>query len=217
MGCSRAALESDTVAIIGPTGQQIRRERQRRGLTQQQLATNAGVSLRTISRIERDELDPSSLELVAAELGLQVGTDDDPNAKLLRDASNDGVMSTTGNTLTVVDRHVGYTNEGYRIDLVARDDTGHKVRVHVLHSITASKSYAVAEVLAADLTWTNLATESPSNWHDDIPDHDWEGGYDRAIHQQSLSPEQHEGGPAMVAALQKVADALLDRAAAILA
>jgi transcriptional regulator with XRE-family HTH domain len=205
------------VPTTGPTEQQIRQERQRRGLTQQQLATNAGVSLRTISRIERDELDPSSLELVAAELGLQVGNGDDPNATLLHDASNDGVMTTTGKTLTVVDRHVGYTNEGYRIDLVARDDTGHKVRVHVLHSITASQSYALAEVLAADLTWTNLATESPSNWHDDMPHQDWDDGYDRAIRQQSLPPEQHEGGPAIVAALQKVADALLDRAAAILA
>jgi hypothetical protein len=50
-----------------------------------------------------------------------------------------------------------------------------------------------------------------------MPHQDWDDGYDRATRQQSLPPEQHEGGPAIVAALQKVADALLGRAAAILA
>ena len=78
------ALDSSTVNL---SGQQIKQERRRRGLTQQQLADAAGVSLRTIGRIERGEIeDPRSLELVAAELG-QIGTGDDPDAKILRDAS----------------------------------------------------------------------------------------------------------------------------------
>jgi hypothetical protein len=131
-------------------------------------------------------------------------------------------MTTTGNTLAVVDRHVGYTDQGYRIDLVARDDTGCKVRIRVLHSIIPRQSYAVAEVLAADFTWTELATESPSNWYEGIPNRFW---VDRSPEElvfgrpdlSKLPPEQHEGGAAIVAALQKVADGLVDRVAAILA
>lgn len=80
----KVALDSSSVAI---TGQQIRQERLRRRLTQQDLADKAGVSLRTIGRVERGELqDSRNFAAIATQLGLH----DDPDAtpgRLLRDAS----------------------------------------------------------------------------------------------------------------------------------
>lgn len=125
-------------------------------------------------------------------------------------------MTTTGDALTVVDRHVGYDDGDYRIDLVARDDAGHRVRVRVLHTLMAQHSHAVAEVLAPDMTWTELATESPSNWYSGIPGRTWDGDFSSSIARGKLPPEQHESGPEIIAAMQQVADRLLERAAAIL-
>lgn len=75
------ALHSVPVAI---TAEQIRRERRRRKLTQQELADAAGVGLRTIRRVERGD-ESRYFEAIAAALGLQ--TDGTPDGKLLRDAS----------------------------------------------------------------------------------------------------------------------------------
>jgi transcriptional regulator with XRE-family HTH domain len=78
------ALDSGAVAI---TGEQIKRERRRRNLTQQQLAAEAGVSLRTIGRVERGELQESrNFEAITAALGLQPNNEA-PGGKLLQDAS----------------------------------------------------------------------------------------------------------------------------------
>jgi len=127
-------------------------------------------------------------------------------------------VTTTDNALKIVDKHVGYGRGGYRLDIVARDGAGHTVRVRVAYSLMTDGSSAVAEVLAPDMTWTDLATESPSNWHGGVPS-SWDNDLDlgRAMKEKELPPELHEGGPAVIAALQVVADRLLDRAAAILA
>ena len=78
------ALDSGFVAI---TGEQIKRERRRRNLTQQQLAAEAGVSLRTIGRVERGELQESrNFEAITAALGMQTNNEA-PAGKLLQDAS----------------------------------------------------------------------------------------------------------------------------------
>jgi transcriptional regulator with XRE-family HTH domain len=80
------ALDCPSVAI---TGQQIKRERRRRGMRQVDLAEAADVGQRTIGRIERGEVeDPRSLEAVAAVLGLLTpDVDDAREGKLLSDAS----------------------------------------------------------------------------------------------------------------------------------
>jgi transcriptional regulator with XRE-family HTH domain len=83
------ALDSGVVAI---SGEQIKRERRRRNLTQQQLAAEAGVSLRTIGRVERGELQESrNFEAITAVLGLQTNSEA-PVGKLLADASMADVL-----------------------------------------------------------------------------------------------------------------------------
>jgi transcriptional regulator with XRE-family HTH domain len=77
------ALHSAPVAI---TGQQIKSERRRQKLTQQELADRADVSLRTIARIERGEVqDSRNFEAIVTALGLQPSAE--PDGKLLSDAS----------------------------------------------------------------------------------------------------------------------------------
>lgn len=85
------ALDSGSVAI---TGHQIRQERRRRGFTQQQLADAAGVSLRTIGRVERGEIDdPRSLDLIALELGLLHDTVATDEERVLRSVADSALLA----------------------------------------------------------------------------------------------------------------------------
>jgi hypothetical protein len=124
--------------------------------------------------------------------------------------------TTPNHVATIVDQHVGYSREGYRYDLVALDGAGRKIRVRVLYSSLVENSDAVAEVLATNVTWTELAVESASNWHSSIPDREWDGDLSEGLRTATLPPEQHPNGPAIVAALHGVADRLLGRALDIL-
>ncbi len=74
---------------------------------------------------------------------------------------------------------------------------GHRVRAHIQRDFYDFQSYAVAEVLADNMTWTHLATNDPVNWIYNTP-----------------SPTQ---GPIHCATeLGHLADILINRAAAIL-
>lgn len=78
------ALHSGLVAI---TAEQVRRERKRRRLTQQELADAAGVSLRTIRRVEAGAPQSArNFEAIADVLGLQTANEV-TDGKLLQDAS----------------------------------------------------------------------------------------------------------------------------------
>jgi len=63
---------------VAITGQQIRSERLMRKLTQQELAAAVGVSLRTIGRVERGEIEDSrTADTIAGHLGLTPTVPDD--------------------------------------------------------------------------------------------------------------------------------------------
>jgi transcriptional regulator with XRE-family HTH domain len=69
-------IDQPTMAVLSGTvstpGEEIRRARRSRGLSQEQLAGAAGVSAKTIGRIERgaDYDDPRTLPVIRAALGL---------------------------------------------------------------------------------------------------------------------------------------------------
>lgn len=70
------ALDSAAVAAI-TRGQRIKQARLRRRESQQQVATAVGVSMRTVSRVETDQVEnPSTLPLIEAYLGIS----DEPDA-----------------------------------------------------------------------------------------------------------------------------------------
>lgn len=78
------ALDSGLVAI---TAEQVRRERKRRRMNQQELADAAGVSLRTIRRVEAGSPQSArNFEAIADVLGLPTGNEV-ADGKLLRDAT----------------------------------------------------------------------------------------------------------------------------------
>jgi transcriptional regulator with XRE-family HTH domain len=58
-----------TVVYIG---EQLKRQRTRRALTQEQLALRAGVSTATVARIERDEIEPRMTTLGKLAKALEV-------------------------------------------------------------------------------------------------------------------------------------------------
>lgn len=69
-----------------------------------------------------------------------------------------------GATPTGIDQATGTTGQGYTLTR-AYQAGNFKIRVRVVRDGYARQSYAVAEVLSALLTWTELATNPASNWH----------------------------------------------------
>jgi transcriptional regulator with XRE-family HTH domain len=71
--------------VTDTPGQRIKKARQLRGLTQEDLAEATGVSTRTIGRIEKDERDePRHIGRVKAFLGLAAEPDDEPSGEQTR-------------------------------------------------------------------------------------------------------------------------------------
>lgn len=92
------ALHSGLMVI---TGQQIRRERRRRKLTQQALSNATDVSIRTIGRIERDETEDSqSRDILTDYLGLTPpGAADRSDDPLLSEAPSVALLAEVGRRL----------------------------------------------------------------------------------------------------------------------
>jgi hypothetical protein len=69
-----------------------------------------------------------------------------------------------------IDENTSHGRQGcYELTRVYLTERGHKIRVTVNRDSYEIQSYAKAEVLTADLKWTTLATDGPSNWHSDTP------------------------------------------------
>jgi hypothetical protein len=64
----------------------------------------------------------------------------------------------------------GQTGQGYCLTRVYKI-CGDVVRVRIERDAYLRQSFAVAEVLAADRTWTALVTNPASNWHGSTPSH----------------------------------------------
>jgi hypothetical protein len=72
--------------------------------------------------------------------------------------------------LAVVDTQPGTYSQGYTYTLVAKTrDEQHTVRARIRVDFYARQSYAIAEVLSSQRTWTNLVDLPPSEWTDDLP------------------------------------------------
>ncbi len=96
----------------------------------------------------------------------------------------------------IVDESFGTTGQAYHLTRVHHVGE-HTLRVRIHRDAYQHQSHAVVEVLTPSLTWTPLAAEPPSAWHDASPD-----PYARP-----------RPGPA---ALYPLAERLLHRATAIL-
>lgn len=95
-----------------------------------------------------------------------------------------------------VDDAIGRDEQSYTYHRVAV--TGrHTIRARIKRDLHASQSYARAEVLTPELTWTVLAETTPSNWLESTP-----SPYNRSLD--------------VIAALGPLTDLLLTRAGAIL-
>jgi hypothetical protein len=66
------------------------------------------------------------------------------------------------------DESAGVTQDDYEYTRVV-ETAGRIVRVRVRRNYYPHQSYAVAEVLADDMTWTQLAVEPRNNWVHDTP------------------------------------------------
>jgi hypothetical protein len=66
-------------------------------------------------------------------------------------------------TITERDETAEVTQHDYRYTRVV-ETAGRVVRVRVRRDNYPHQSFAVAEVLADDMTWTHLAAEAPNNW-----------------------------------------------------
>lgn len=74
-GLARKCLTPDEASTIVPQVNRVREYREKRGLTQQQLAEAAGVSVRTISYVESGrDVKVSTMRDIARALGVQVST-----------------------------------------------------------------------------------------------------------------------------------------------
>lgn len=109
-------------------------------------------------------------------------------------------------TATTIDNAFSLYHQGYQLTRVSKLGSGHKVRVRVCRDSYLNQSYAVAEVLNADLKWTDLVSEAAESWHPGSP-------Y-LASHFGADHPARN-GKPE--ALLNQIADRLLTRATAVLA
>jgi hypothetical protein len=71
--------------------------------------------------------------------------------------------------MKVTDTRFTLTDHGYDLTRICKLDSGHTVRVRVRRNFYKQQSYAVAEVLSTELTWTNLLSESPESWYPNSP------------------------------------------------
>lgn len=73
-------------------------------------------------------------------------------------------FTTTAHDTTIVEANYGNGRQDYSLDVIATTgpDT---IRVRIKVDSYVQQSYAVAEVLAADNTWTDLLDEPASDWH----------------------------------------------------
>ncbi|TDC34226.1 hypothetical protein E1211_17930 [Micromonospora sp. 15K316] len=108
--------------------------------------------------------------------------------------------------MRVLDNAFHLYSQGYELARIVKLDTGHKVRVRIRRDSYERQSYAVAEVLNDNLTWTGLVSDPAELWHPGSP-------Y-LASHFGADHPARN-GKPE--ALLNEIADRLLTRAAAVLA
>lgn len=69
---------------------------------------------------------------------------------------------------TLVDESSGTGSQDYTLTQIHKV-RGHVVRIRIRRDSYQQQSWAVAEVLAAGLTWTELASAHPSTWFDLTP------------------------------------------------
>ena len=95
-----------------------------------------------------------------------------------------------------VDESFGTTGQGYHLTRIHHVGN-HTLRVDIHRDSYARQSHAVAELLTPALTWTLLASEPPSGWHE-------------------TSPSPYGTPPPTAGALYPLAERLLRRATTIL-
>jgi transcriptional regulator with XRE-family HTH domain len=121
-------------------GSKLRALRKERGLTQEELANQAGLSKNGISMIERDENSPSvaTLQNLATALKLKVSYffEDDSQTNIIHLKTTDRCPSLINNGLTI--RKLGHRLKGQQIEpclvaLEAHSKSGEQVAVHSGH------------------------------------------------------------------------------------
>lgn len=75
-------------------------------------------------------------------------------------------------TLETVDVQAGTYGQGYTCTVVVHwttDGSVFTIRARVRADAYPHQSHAVAEVLTPQLTWTDIVTIPPSEWHSELP------------------------------------------------
>lgn len=79
------------------------------------------------------------------------------------------MLATAAIKPVLLDETQATNDQDYALVQVYRTAAGEKLRVTVVRAFYTRQSYAKVEVLTPARTWTELATEPPSNWYAGTP------------------------------------------------